>query len=134
MLNTLLTKASPHEKESKNEIIYVIKNIFQHTYINRVNICIKEMINLNMSNNFNNISPEKLNFISDIIKQSENVPQDNMITFFINAAATANAKGINFTDAETELIINSLKANMTKEQINKLETIRNLAKAISSQK
>lgn len=87
-----------------------------------------------MSNNFNNISPEKLNFISDIIKQSENVPQDNMITFFINAAATANAKGINFTDAETELIINSLKANMTKEQINKLETIRNLAKAISSQK
>lgn len=87
-----------------------------------------------MPNNFNNISPEKLNFISDIIKQSENVPQDNMITFFINAAATANAKGINFTDAETELIINSLKANMTKEQINKLETIRNLAKAISSQK
>ncbi len=83
--------------------------------------------------NINNISPEKLNFISDIIKQSETVPKDNMIMFFLNAAATANAKGINFTDSETELIINSLKTNMTKEQINKLETVRNLAKAISSQ-
>ena len=87
-----------------------------------------------MPNNINNISPEKLNFISDVIKQSETVYKDNMITFFINAAANANAKGINFTDAETELIINSLKANMTKEQITKLETIRNLAKAISSPK
>lgn len=87
-----------------------------------------------MPNNINNISPEKLNFISDIIKQSESISKDNMITFFINAAANANAKGINFTDAETELIINSLKANMTKEQITKLETIRNLAKAISSAK
>lgn len=87
-----------------------------------------------MPNNINNISPEKLNFISNIIKQSENIPKDNLISFFLNAAATANAKGIQFSDAETELIINSLKANMTKEQITKLETVRNLAKAMSSGK
>jgi hypothetical protein len=89
---------------------------------------------MNIPNNINNISQEKLNFISEIIKQSESVSQNNLITFFINAAATANAKGIDFSDAETNLIINSLKTNMTKEQINKLETVRNIAKAISSKK
>lgn len=85
-----------------------------------------------MLNNINNISPEKLNFISTIIKQSENIPKDNIIPFFLNAAASANAKGIHFSDTETELIINSLKTNMTKEQINRLETVRTLAKAIAS--
>ena len=83
-------------------------------------------------NNISGISPEKLNLLSEIIRQSENVSSENLIPFFLNAAATANAKGINFSDAETDVIINALKTNMTKEQISKLDTVRKLAKIISS--
>jgi hypothetical protein len=83
-------------------------------------------------NNISGISPEKLNLLSEIIRQSENISSENLIPFFLNAAATANAKGINFSDAETDVIINALKTNMTKEQISKLDTVRKLAKIISS--
>lgn len=86
----------------------------------------------NSYNNISGISPDKLNLLSEIIKQSENVSSDNLIPFFLNAAATANAKGINFSDSETEIIINALKTNMTNEQISKLDTVRKLAKIISS--
>ena len=50
-------------------------------------------------NNISGISPEKLNLLSEIIRQSENVSSENLIPFFLNAAATANAKGINFSDS-----------------------------------
>lgn len=70
--------------------------------------------------------------LNEIIKQSETVSADNMIPFFMNAAANANAKGISFSDTETELIIRALKTNMTPEQINRLETVRHLAKMIQA--
>lgn len=87
---------------------------------------------MNLNQPINGISPEKLKILSEIIKQSENVSGENMIPFFLNAAANANAKGISFSDDETELIINALKTNMTQEQINRLETVRRLAKMIQA--
>ncbi len=78
--------------------------------------------------NINNISPDKINLLSKIIKESKNIPQNEMIPFFLNAAAAAKEKGINFSDKETEIIINSLKSNMSKEQINRLDSIIQLAK------
>lgn len=88
--------------------------------------------NMNLNQSINGISAEKLNMLTDIIKQSENVSGENMIPFFLNAAANANAKGISFSDRETELIINALKTNMTPEQISRLETVRHLAKMIQA--
>lgn len=85
---------------------------------------------MNLNQSINGISPEKLNMLNEIIKQSETVSADNMIPFFMKAAENANAKGISFSDRETELIINALKTNMTPEQINRLNTVRQLAKMI----
>lgn len=85
---------------------------------------------MNLNQSINGISAEKLNMLTEIIKKSENVSGDNMIPFFLNAAADANAKGISFSDSETDLIINALKTNMTPEQISRLETVRRLAKMI----
>lgn len=84
--------------------------------------------------NIKGISPEKLKLISDIIKQSETVSSENLVPFFLNAASTANANGITFSDQETDLIIESLKTNMSSEQITKLETVRKLANIISAGK
>lgn len=85
-----------------------------------------------MINNINGISPDKLNILTEIIAQSENISSDNLVPFFLNAAATANFRGINFSDEETDIIINALKTNMTKKQINKLDTVRKLSKMIMS--
>lgn len=80
------------------------------------------------------VSPEKVNLISNIIKQSETVSSENLIPFFLNAASTANQRGITFSDEETDLIINCLKTNMTPEQITKIDTVRKLANIISAGK
>ncbi len=69
------------------------------------------------------IAPEKINLLTDILKQSQNVSPDNMVQFLLNATSSANAKGINFTDAETTLIINALKKNMSPAQVNQMDNI-----------
>lgn len=83
---------------------------------------------------FNGISPEKIKLINDIIEKSQSVSQDDLIPFFLNASATANANGITFSDRETDLIINSLKTNMTPAQAGKIDTVRRLSKLLASNK
>lgn len=79
---------------------------------------------------FNNIPQDKINALKNIVKESENIPSDNLIPFLLNAAGEANKKGITFSDAETELIINTLKLNMSPMERNKLDNIMRLAKII----
>lgn len=90
------------------------------------------MKNNNNNLNFNGISPEKIKIINDIIEKSQNMSQDNLIPYFLNASATASANGITFTDAETDIIVNSLKTNMTPAQANKIDTVRRLSKILAT--
>lgn len=85
-------------------------------------------------NNFNGVSPDKIKLINEIIKQSESVPNDKLIPFFLDAASKAQSHGITFSDKETDIIISALKTNMTPAEINKIDTIRNLAKMIAVNK
>lgn len=78
------------------------------------------------------ISPEKINLLTDILKQSAQVSPENMVQFLINSAAKANSQGIYFTDSETELIINTLKTRMRPEQIQKMEQILRLSKMLKN--
>lgn len=84
------------------------------------------------NSDFTSISPEKIKLINDIIEKSKTVSQDNLIPFFLNASATAKANGITFSDRETDIIINSLKTNMTPAQANKIDTVRRLSKILAS--
>ena len=77
---------------------------------------------------FDGIAPEKIKLLTDILKQSQTVSPDNMVQFLLSATADANAKGINFTDAETNLIINALKKNMNPAQISRLDHIIRLSR------
>lgn len=80
----------------------------------------------------NNISPEKLNILSKIISESRNVSNEEMIPFLLNAAAAASEKGITFSDEETMQIINSMKSNMSNEQIAKIDNIIKLTKTFQN--
>lgn len=82
--------------------------------------------------NYQDISKDKLKYISDIIEESKNVNSSNLIPFFLNATKTASEAGISFSDEETDCIIESLKANMTKADQNKIDSIRNMAKLLVS--
>ncbi len=83
-----------------------------------------------MNQNLNHISPEKINVLTDILEKSKNVTNDNMVPFLLNAASQVNAKGITFSDEETQLILNALRKNMNPSQIAGMEKILQLSKNI----
>ncbi len=87
-----------------------------------------QSVTSNAGGSFNTIAPEKINLLTDIIRQSQNVSSQNMVQFLLNSAATANAKGISFSDSETELIINALKTNMSPDQISQMDNIIRISK------
>lgn len=79
----------------------------------------------------NGISPEKLNMLTSILSQAESVKSDSLIPFFLKSASEANKKGISFSDSETDLILNVLKTKMSKQDIQKIDTIRKLSQMIA---
>ena len=76
-----------------------------------------------MNQNLGNISPEKINVLTDILEKSKNVTPDNMVPFLLNAASQVSAKGITFSDEETQLILNTLRKNMNRSQLAQMEHI-----------
>lgn len=80
----------------------------------------------------NQISPEKLNMLTNIVQNSKGLPNEALIPFFLNQTAAAGSKGINFSDAETELIIEVLKAGMTPEQIKQIDLVKKLSVMIAN--
>jgi len=79
----------------------------------------------------NGISKEKLNILTEILTQAEKKKPEELIPFFLKSSADANSKGISFSDAETDLILSVLKKNMSKKDIQKIDTIRRLSQVIA---
>lgn len=77
------------------------------------------------------ISDAKLDMLTSILTQAENVQSDSLIPFFLKSASDANKKGINFSDSETDIIVNVLKSKMSKQDIQKIDSIRKLSRIIA---
>lgn len=86
--------------------------------------------NYNNPRNFNDIDPKKTQLINDVIQQSKNLSSDQLIPFFLSAAANAQNNGITFSESETDIILNALKANMTPAQASQIDTVRRLSSMV----
>ncbi|MGN0382691.1 MAG: hypothetical protein ACI4DS_00340 [Eubacterium sp.] len=80
------------------------------------------------------ISSEKLEVLTQIVEESRSRSTKELIPFFIQASSNASSRGINFTDNETEVILDVLKARMTDDEIKRIETVRKLSKMIALKK
>ncbi len=96
--------------------------------------------NMSTDNNWKNdprlkgISSEKLDALTNIISGSKGLKNDAIIPFFLRQTAEASSKGINFSDAETELIIDVLKTDMTPEQIKRIDMVKKMAQMLNKQR
>lgn len=90
-------------------------------------------MNIDLKNNpmLKDISQEKLDALSDIIKKSEGKSNKELIFHLMNASAAAGQDGLNFSNAETQLILNALKFNMNPEEKKKVDTIYQMARILS---
>ena len=86
-----------------------------------------------MSNNkwmddpvLNGISNEKLEMLTKIIEGAKGMEPKQMLTYFIQQSNIAGKNGINFTNAETNLILNVLKEDMSPEEIKRIDMVKKI--------
>lgn len=77
------------------------------------------------------IDPVKLQLLKEMVAQAEEKNKDELLPFFLALNSKAASQGINFNDAETEIILNVLKKKMSPQDIKKIETIRNISNMLA---
>lgn len=94
-----------------------------------------------MSNNkwmddplLNGISNEKLEALTKIIEGAKGMDPKQMFTYFIQQSNMAGKQGINFTNAETELILNVLKEDMSPEEIKRIDMVKQIMNSLSKKR
>ncbi len=78
---------------------------------------------------FKNIDKNKLELLLNLTNQASTKSQDDILPFLMSAFSGENA--IDFNDEETNLILETLKPNMTPKEIKKIETIKKMTKLIA---
>ena len=78
-----------------------------------------------------NIDPVKLKLLTEMVAQAETKNKDELVPFFLAINSKAASQGINFNDAETEIILNVLKKKMSPQDIKKIETIRSISNMLA---
>lgn len=80
--------------------------------------------------NLKNIDKDKLNTLINLTSMAGSKSNNELLPFLLGTLSGGG--GVDFNDAETEIILEALKPNMSPKQIKKIETIRNLSKMIAS--
>lgn len=80
------------------------------------------------------ISNEKMEILSKILDNSGGMQPKQMLTYFIQESNKASKNGVNFSDTETDAILNVLKADMTPEEIKKIDMIKKMVNMLSKKK
>ncbi len=70
---------------------------------------------------------KKLAFLSELVTQSGGKSVDTLLPFLISANQNANSMGLQFTNSETDLILNVLKSRMSPEEQSRIEMFRKMA-------
>lgn len=81
-----------------------------------------------------NISPEKMEILTRILDGAGDRDARQMLTYFIKETNLASRNGINFSNAETDAILGVLKADMSPEEIKKIDMIRKMVANLSKRK
>ena len=80
------------------------------------------------------ISKERLEVLTNIIEGAKGMEPKDMFTYFIKQSNMAGKQGINFTNAETELILNVLKEDMSPEEIKRVDMVKQIVNSLSKKR
>jgi hypothetical protein len=76
-----------------------------------------------------NVDMKKVALLQELLNQSQGKKANEMLPFLMAASKNANSKGLNFTKEEMQLIVDTMKKDMSpaeQERINKILSILNL--------
>ena len=77
---------------------------------------------------FANLTPEKLNFLSNFAASSKPTDMRSMLPFLMSTLNNAKKENIQFSETETELLIHVLKMNLSPEENERVDKMMALMK------
>lgn len=75
---------------------------------------------------FSSINPQKLELIDEFVQQNKGKKVQELIPQFIALKSKMIQKGLSFTPAESDLMLNVLKQSMTPEEQKRVEQMQNM--------
>lgn len=77
---------------------------------------------------FAGISPLKVMFLEQILKEMQKQNKDTLMPFFLAVNTKASQMGITFTDEETQLIFSEMEKRMSPEERERFKMIQSVMK------
>lgn len=77
------------------------------------------------------MDPQKMTFLLDLVKEAQTQNSSSLLPFLLSVTARANQQGMQFTDEETEMLMNQLSKNMTPQDQEKIAMIRQMTAILS---
>lgn len=77
-------------------------------------------------NQLRNISPAKLRIILDLMEASKGKGTDAIMPLFMEANQKMQQQGLQFSQEESQLILDMLKEDMSPEEVKKVEMMQSI--------
>nr|WP_132282716.1 hypothetical protein [Natranaerovirga hydrolytica]TCK92861.1 hypothetical protein EDC19_2017 [Natranaerovirga hydrolytica] len=93
------------------------------------------MYNSNIPNQeaFKNIDPRKLSFLNEMFQEMGTKNAEQKIQLLFSYGMKMKQMGLQFTDDETKVIMETLKDNLTPEEKNKIDMMMNMMNMMNQQ-
>lgn len=78
------------------------------------------------------MDPKKLSLLMDMAKNVNGQTPDSLMPFLMSLMTKSREQGLTFTDAETDLILNVLRQNMSPEEQSRIDMIRQMVRMMEN--
>lgn len=82
---------------------------------------------------FDNMSPEKAQFIRQMVSEAAGKNQNELLPFLLGMNRQITGKHMNFSDDETDALVAQLTANLSPKEKKRVELLRQLSKMLAKQ-
>lgn len=80
---------------------------------------------------FDNMSPEKAQFIQQMVREAAGKNQNELLSFLLGMNRQIAGKHMNFSDEETDALVSQLTANLSPKEKKRVELLRQLSKMLA---
>ena len=87
-----------------------------------------------MTTPFDNMSPEKAQFIKQIVSDAAGKNQNELLPFLLNINRQIAGKHMSFSDEETDALVSQLTKNLSPKEKKRVELLHQLSKMLAKQK
>ena len=82
---------------------------------------------------FDNMSPEKAQFIRQMVSEAAGKNQNELLPFLLGMNRQIAGNHMNFSDEETDALVAQLTANLSPKEKKRVELLRQLSKMLAKQ-